>query len=256
MTNPTHDPERDAVAYLGGLLAGPARTDFETHMLACDACWAEVSEARTGRALAEALRDVAPQGLREYLRTLAAAEPGTHGVVDPGPSDALVSRWRRSGPGRSRRSWLSMAAAVLVGAVIAGGATLGVTGSDRSADQQTLFAAAEVYQASDVAAERTGRPPVGRLGDLRWQGTSTQELDGRPATVYRYGDDSGARVLLVSSATQFPRAKNAQAVLGTSWTAEIDGAVMFCVDHGGLAWLVISDSRQRSLDAGRQAGLA
>lgn len=255
MADRPHDPEASAAAYLAGDVSGVGRAEFETHLLGCEPCWAELRAARDGRALAESLRESAPQAVREYLRTVVAAAPD--GAGDPNVhAGGLDRRSGGSGRGGSRRSWLSMAAAVIVGAVIAGGATLSVTGSERDADQDTLVAAAQAYQAPGVASERTGRPPVARIGDLRWQGTSAQTLDGRPTTVYRYGDGSGPRVLLVSSPTPFPRAKNAQPVVGTSWTAEIGGAVMFCVDHGGLSWLVISDSRDRSVEAGKQAGLA
>lgn len=215
MADPTHDPEASAAAYLAGDLCGAGRAEFEAYLSGCEACWEELRAARDGRALAESLRESAPQAMREYLRTVVAAQPDGN-VNSDVRGGGLDGHSRGSGRGGAHRSWLSLAAAVIVGAVVAGGATLSVTGSERGADQQALVAAAQVYRAPGVATERTGRPPVAQLGDLRWQGTSSQASDGRPATIYRYGDGSGGRLLLVISPTLFPGAKNAEPVVGTS----------------------------------------
>ena len=70
-----HDPERTAAAYLAGELAPRQRERFEAHVLGCDDCWREVTAGRQGRALAESLREVAPQHLRERIRATIAAAP-------------------------------------------------------------------------------------------------------------------------------------------------------------------------------------
>jgi anti-sigma factor RsiW len=64
----THEPEVAAVVYLAGTLDAAERERFEEHLLACEECWGEVQTAHRGRALAESLREVAPQPLRERVR--------------------------------------------------------------------------------------------------------------------------------------------------------------------------------------------
>jgi anti-sigma factor RsiW len=48
-----HDPERNAAAYLDGLLSGARRRMFERHILECEDCWREVDLGRKGRSVAE-----------------------------------------------------------------------------------------------------------------------------------------------------------------------------------------------------------
>jgi anti-sigma factor RsiW len=70
-----HDPEARAAAYLGGELRRRQREQFETHLLGCDDCWGQVVLGRRGRAMAESLREVAPQRLRERLRATVEITP-------------------------------------------------------------------------------------------------------------------------------------------------------------------------------------
>jgi len=250
MNSAMHDPEHDAAAYLDGALSTDARRTFEAHMVACDRCWAEMSAARTGRALAESLRESAPQTLRERLRAIAATEPDPDASV--GATRQRATRWH----GRPRRIAAAAALIVAVAVALTGVAPSAITGPGLT--QNPLQAAATVYRSgaaqSGAAAEQ---PPVRRIGDLTWQGTAVQRLADQAAIVHRYGDDAGHRVMLVSSTRPFPRADDAQTMgPGTSWIAEINGAVMYCADRDGLSWLVIADSRDRALSAGRAVGLA
>lgn len=251
MTTPQHDPERDAAAYLGGDLAPAGREKFEAHMLICDACWSEVSQARTGRALAEGLREAAPQDLRELLRAIASSPEQT------GSAAALVLR-----PAGGRRRALGGVALRRLAATAAVVAVLGVGVAlliPQTADgEATLVAAASVFQAdSREGAPAQVQPPVQSIAGMTYQGALAQPLAGQPALIYRYTDAAGHRVVLMSSTEEFPRAVNAQAIdpMGKNWIASVDGAQMLCVSHGGLSWLVISDSRDEALAAGREAGL-
>ena len=70
-----HDPERNAAAYLGGLLSTRKRRKFESHIVECEDCWREVDSGRKGRSVAESGRELAPQALRERVR--AAVESVT-----------------------------------------------------------------------------------------------------------------------------------------------------------------------------------
>ncbi len=251
MTSPPHDPEAAAAAYLAADFSPDGRGEFEAHLLECEACWGEVRSARDGRALAEDLRESAPQAAREFLRTLGSDTGGAGGDA----TGVAVSRSAGTGQGQ-RRSWLSIAAAVIAGAALTGGLLLGPLSEGSQDGRAQLAAAAALYTDDALAVVRTGTPPVVRLGALGWRGTSTASLAGQPATVHRYADAGGHRVLLVSSLREFPRPKDAQTVLGSSWSARIDGTAIFCVDHGGLSWLVIGASRDLAIEAGRQAGLA
>lgn len=248
-----HESQAWAAAHLAGELDPGRRERFATHLLRCEACWSEVRAARDGRALAEELRESAAQDLREYVRALAAGgspapeQAGITTLPDGGPAAARIPR---------RRRWLTTAAAAVAGAVLAGGLTVGLLSSDPTTVEAPLVAAAAAYRADPASFARTDPPPTRRLGALTWQGTTREDLAGRPAIAYRYADGAGRSLLLVSSEDPFPRAKHASPVVGSSWTASIDGVVMFCVDHGGLSWLVIGESAQDTVEAGRQAGLA
>src|SRR6266508_108566 len=174
-----HDPERAAAAYLAGELGPRQRERFEAHVLACDDCWREVKASRDGRALAESLREVAPQHLRERIRATIAAAPA----------------------GRRRRIRLRMPAllgmtAALVALVVAGG-LLAVRA--RAPVQPAAIAAA-------VANDRTGAtawhpttqpPPARQLGDLAWRGSGQGELAGLPVVAHTYQDPAGRSVVLL-----------------------------------------------------------
>lgn len=241
MTTPPHDPELDAGHYLGGAMSSHQREQYEAHLLGCEGCWAEIRAAQAGRALAEMLRGAAPQAAREHLRAIAAIESVS--IVGPRAR-------RRSVPAR----FAAAAAVFVLAATVA--VSVALIGSGSRPDP--LEAAVTVYQTRSFVAERTGlAPPVRRVGEMVWEGTRAQSLDGSPAVLHRYGDPAGHRLLLVSSDLEFPRPASAQMVgASQAWVAEIDGAVLFCVDHDGLSWLVITDSREESLAAGRAAGLA
>lgn len=98
----SHEPEVAAAVYLAGILDATARERFEDHLLACEDCWGEVRTAHRGRALAESLREVAPQPLHERVRASVAAA------------------WR-SDRRRRRRPLVAVAVVAAVLAVVAGG---------------------------------------------------------------------------------------------------------------------------------------
>lgn len=251
MTTPAHDPERDAAAYLGGDVPNGSREAFETHMLTCDPCWSEVSAARTGRGLAEGLRAAAPQDLRELLRAIASTAP------EPTRADLAVPQPPRAArPGRLRVRAVRILAAAATLAVVGYGALLWLPDAENR--EASLVAAASVFSGDPRgAAPAQAQPPVRSIGGMAWQGTVAQPLAGQPALVHRYADAAGHRVVLMSSTIEFPRARNARAIdpMGKNWIASVDGVQMLCVDHDGLSWLVISDSMDAALTAGREAGL-
>lgn len=251
MTTPTHDPERDAAAFLGGEMPAAVRAEFEAHMLSCDACWSEVSQARDGRALAEGLRESAPQDLRELLRAIASSSP------DPSSPDTVPPLSRAD---RVRRHVEARGAGLLAVA-----ATLAVLGAgavwlmpDAENPDAALMAAASVFRAQSRGADApAAQPPVRTIAGMSFQGAMAQPLAGQAALIYRYADAAGHQVALVSSTSEFPRAAAAEPIdaMGKDWIATVGGTQMLCVDHDGLSWLVIGDSRDEALAAGRAAGL-
>src|SRR6266545_110338 len=100
-------------------------------------CWRAVGRGRRGRALAESMREVAPQRLRERVRATVAATPPT----------------RR----RARRSALAatMAMAVLA-AVVAGGLLL----AQRPTQPPAIAAAVAGYRTGVPAWTGVAEPPA------------------------------------------------------------------------------------------------
>jgi hypothetical protein len=228
-----HDPERMAAAYLAGELGRRQQERFEAHMLACDDCWREVGLGRQGRALAESMREVAPQRLRERVRATVAATP--------------PPRRRASMPGV-----LAATVAVLV-AVVAGGLVVA-----QPPTQPPAIAAA-------VAGYRTGAPawvgvpeppPARQLGDLQWHASGRGELAGLPVLAHTYQDAAGHRVVLLRADRRFPEAAGARLMPGgATWIAEVDGVVVFCADRPAPS-LVVGQDRAEVLLAARRLGLS
>lgn len=251
MSSPQHDPERDAAAYLCGDLAPTARASFEAHLVGCDACWSEVTEARTGRALAEGLRVAAPQDLRELLRAIASTTPDA-------PAGDVVAAMCPSRPRHWAARPVVRRAVALAATVVVLGIGVAVLGPQEQNPQASLVAAASEFEAEPLdGAPAEARPPVPAIGTMTYQGAVAKPLAGQPALVYRYADGDGHRVLLMSSTVDFPRAANAEPIdaMGKDWIASVDGVQILCADYDGLSWLVISDSREEAVAAGRAAGL-
>jgi hypothetical protein len=143
----SHEPEVAAAVYLAGILAAAEREHFEDHLLACEACWAEVRTAHRGRALAESLREVALQLLCDRLR-------------------ASVASASRSDRRRRRRPLVAVAVTVL--AVVAGGL---LVRHDAAGQPAVIAAAAASYRTGhlDGSAATPAQPPVRQSGDLVWR---------------------------------------------------------------------------------------
>jgi anti-sigma factor RsiW len=231
-----HDPERAAAAYLAGELGPRQRERFEAHMLACDECWREVKAGRDGRALAESLREVAPQNLRERIRaTIAAAPP---------PRRRL----------RVRMPALLGMTAALVALVVAGG--LLAVRARAPAQPATIAAAIANYRTGASAWHPTTQPPPARqLGDLAWRGSGQGELAGLPVVAHTYQDPAGRSVVLLQAVRSFPQAHGAShQPPGTTWTAEVQGLALFCADHPAPS-LLLGDDQSLVLAAARRLGL-
>jgi hypothetical protein len=231
----SHEPEVAAAVYLAGTLEVAERERFEEHLLACEECWGEVRTAHRGRALAESLREVAPQPLRERVRASVAA----------------ASRSERR---RRRRPLVAVAITATVLAVVA----VGLLARQDNTGQPAVIAAA-------VASYRTGhlngwaatpaQPPVRRAGDLRWRGARQGWLAGLPVVAHEYRDAAGRQVTLLRADRSFPEAAGANHPPGTAiWVATVDGVGVLCADRPAPSLLVAPDGEE-ALKAASQLGL-
>jgi hypothetical protein len=231
----SHEPEVAATVYLAGTLDAAERERFEEHLLACEECWREVQLAHRGRALAESLREVAPQRLRERVRTAVAAAS-------------------RSDRRRRRRPMVAAAVAATVVAVIAAA----VLANQRPTDQpQVIEAAVASYRAGGLrgAPLPAVRPPAARLGDLRWQGAERGRLAGLEVVAHDYRDSAGRRVTLLVADRSFPEAVGARHPPGVqTWTAEVDEVVLLCAERPSPS-LLLGPDQEVVLAAAARLGL-
>jgi hypothetical protein len=236
-----HDPAGLAATYLGGELGRRQRERYERHLLECQDCWGEVQAARRGRALAESIREVAPQRLRERVRA----------TVETAPADGRPWR-RRPGattrpPGRDRLLAAVVALVALV-ALAAGG----LLGRARPAQPETIAAAVASYQAGDRWAPTAARPPARWLGDLELRRSGQGTLGGLPVVAFVYQDQAGHRVTLLRASRSFPTAAGARREpTPAMWLAEVDQVVVLCADRPGPSLLVGQDRAEVLLAADR-----
>jgi Putative zinc-finger len=232
----SHEPEVAAAVYLAGILDATARERFEEHLLACEECWGEVRTAHRGRALAESLREVAPQPLRERVRV----------------SVATASRSDRR---RRHRPLVAVAVVAAVLAVVAGGL---LARQQRGAGQPAVIAAAVAsYQSGhlDGSAASPVRPPVRRAGDLEWRGARQGRLAGLPVVAHDYRDAAGHQVTLLLADRSFPEAVGATHPPGAAiWVAEVDGVAVLCADRPSPS-LLVGRGRAEVLLAASRLGL-
>jgi hypothetical protein len=230
-----HEPELAAAVYLAGTLSAVERERFEEHLLACQECWGEVRTAHRGRALAESLREVAPQPLRERVRASVAAAS-------------------RSDRRRRRRPLVAVAAAATVLAVVAGG----FLARQGDAGQPAVIAAAVAsYRTGqlDGSAASPARPPIRQTGDLVWRGARQGRLAGLPVVAHDYRDAAGREVTLLRGDRSFPEAVGASHPPGTAiWVAEVDGVAVLCADRPSPS-LLVGRARAEVLEAASRLGL-
>ncbi len=222
-----HDPERAAAAYLAGELRRRQRERFEAHLLACDDCWGEAQAGRQGRALAESLREAAPQYLRDRVRATVeveiAAVDAHAGSTRPG-----VRRWWHGAAGLG-------VVGVALGLVVAVAVTVLVGGGKPARQPAAITAAVRSYQEGEAAWQPSrDLPPARLLGALAWQRSSRGEVAGLPVVAFLYQDAVGDRA---------------------TWLARVDGVAVFCADQPAPSLLVGADQAKIQVAAER-LGLA
>ncbi|MDQ3619990.1 MAG: hypothetical protein M3391_07675 [Actinomycetota bacterium] len=217
-----HDPERNAAAYLGGLLKGARRRMFERHIVDCEDCWREVDLGRKGRSVAEAGRELAPQALRERVR--AAVE-----TVRP----------RRRSP-----RWVFSAGLVSIATVAV---TVMVALPQR--DPGEIQAALASYRSGTVGAPAESRLPE-RLSDLDLVGADRARIGGIDAIAHRYVDPSGDEVVVYVADEEWPVAVGAEHDnAGQTWLAERDDLVVICLNEPHSSLVVGDDIHDVELAA-------
>lgn len=221
-----HEPELAASAYLAGDMTRRSRRAFENHMLECQECWAEVAAGRSGRAIAEGGRELAPQPLRELVRASVA-------VLDPP---------------RPKRRWpvgLGIAVTAIFGITLIGSLLW------NAVSHQPPQIAALISDFRTAPAGGYSEPFLPRrLGDLRFQTARSVSIDGGDMIAHEYADPAGHRVIVYRSEGRFPVAGGAEhSPDGETWTARDGDVVMFCADRPAPSLLIGDDEREVKLAA-------
>ena len=235
------EPELDAARLLGGVLSPQEQEAFTRHLLHCGDCWAEVDQARRGRAQAEGLRTAAPVHLRDHVRGLVEAENDGAGAAAGG-----------SGPGHRWlvRLGVPVAAAAAVALVV----SLGSPGDEPPSLRQAVadFTAQELPGAQ-LPEERA--PDLSEL-DLQPVGAGGGSYAGLEVDGYAYRDPAGRRVVLYLSDQPFPEAPGARMLAGEDgpWVVERGEVVVLCarLPH---ALLVVGQDDQLVLSTASALGV-
>lgn len=226
-----HDPEKYAAAYLSGTMSRRQRRYFEEHILKCEDCWSEVDLGRRGRSAAETARMLAPHRLLERVRMSIEAMP------------APRRRWRG----------MALGASFVVVALIAASAAIGVFERPTQPEEIALLLT-DFESDSLLEAPATTRLPE-KLGDLRLRDSRAGRVDGMKVTAHSYVDPAGHEVVVYQADMTFPVAEGAtHARDSATWTAEIDGAALFCAEYP-VPSLVVGDDRKEVTLAATELGL-
>lgn len=227
-----HDSERMAAAYLSGTMPRRRRKGFQEHILTCQECWSEVELGRRGRSLAEQGRELAPPEMRERLRMLVEATPSPQ------------RRWQPVG----------IAAAAVVASLIALLTIFDVTVREPEQPMEIALLVADFESAVPLKTPTENRLPR-RLGDLRLQDSRTGYVGELKVTAHEYVDTAGHEVVVYQADRSFPEAAGAvPAPEGETWTATVDGAVLFCADRP-VPSLVVGDDEKEVALAANELGL-
>ncbi|MGH2751837.1 MAG: hypothetical protein ACRDK3_13340 [Actinomycetota bacterium] len=225
-----HDPSRNAARYLAGMMSGRARRGFEQHIIGCEECWHEVEVGRRGRALAESARELAPQRLREMVRSSVAATS---------PSKTRMASGARLGA-------LTAAVALAVAVVFI---------VLQPAQPQEIETILSDYRGAERLYQQAPRALPATLGDLQLVEVRGGRVGDMSLEVHEYADRAGHIVRVYQSDTPFPVAEGAKhSAAGATWSATLDGVVLFCADHP-VPSLVVGDDRAEVRLAADELGL-
>lgn len=227
-----HDAEKNAAEYLSGSMSRRRRKWLEAHILGCEDCWSEVDLARRGRSLAEAARTLAPQNLRERVRMSVESMPAP----------------------RRRRRGVALGASLVAVALVASVAALDLTREPQQHPQEISLLVAD-FESGSMLKSMTAKTLPDRLGDLRLRDSRRGRIRGMDVTAHSYVDPAGHEVVVYQADTTFPIADGAEhAPGGETWTARVEGAVLFCADHP-VPSLLVGDDREEVELAADELGL-
>ena len=233
-----HEPERDAAAYVGGVMTPEERERFEVHLLSCETCWREVRLDREGRRLAESAREPAPDELRASV--LAAVHAAAHeDIVAPPGSRGRASAWWQ------RFAFVAAVLALVVAAAVA-----------RSVPQPPVIAAAmAAYEDASVEAHHDAitAPDLGALG-VSQVGAIRMALANMDVEAFAYRSPSGSRLTLFMADDAFPQPASATSTDG-GWR-ESHGDIELMSGDAPVAFLAVSTDQQllRSFEQTLHAG--
>ncbi len=214
-----HDPERNAAAYLGGVLSGTRRRIFERHMVDCEDCWREVQLGRTGRSVAESGRELAPQSLRERVR--AAVE-----TVSPPP----------------RKRWLLGTSAIGVIALIA---MLVVFASSEVSQPAQIQAALASFRHGDLSGQPASALLPKQLDHMELVEVARTSLKGTEVVAHVYVDRTNTKVVVYVADEEWPVAHRAiHDRSAKTWTARSDELVLVCLNEPAPSLVVGDDAAQ------------
>ncbi len=217
-----HDPERNAAAYLGGLLSTRKRRRFESHIVKCEDCWREVDSGRKGRTVAESGRELAPQSLRERVR--AAVES-----VTPKP----------------KRRWAFGAVALAV-AVVAGSLYM----ASLPDQPETIEAALATFGEERTFGHSIEPTLPNKLGELTLSRSEAGRFEGLRTTAHYYVDQAGHEVVVYQAESEWPVALGAEHDSDShTWEAEVDDLTLFCASDPAPFLIVGDDAREVHLAA-------
>ncbi len=226
-----HDAERAAASYLSGETRGRRRAAFERHIVECEDCWSEVQLGRAGRSLAESGRELAPQEIREQVRSVIAATP------------------------MPRRAWRPRWGTAILALMALGLASAGYMSLQSRNQPAVIDAVLADYHKGPAVAQRIEPKLPARLGDLRYMTSYSGTLAELDVVVHAYRDPSGHKVVVYQAARTFPVADGAEhSGDGRTWTAATNGAVLFCADDP-VPSLVVGDDEHDVIFAVRELGL-
>lgn len=230
----SHDPERDAAAYLGGQMAPRRRRVFESHLMECERCWHEVHLGREGRRIAESGRSLAPQNLKERVRA-------SIGSVEPVPM------------GLPRRAAVAIvAASVALSTVVVGWLVLRPDTHQPEVIQTVL---ADFKGGHEFTRRPGGRALPRQIGDLTLEGVQRGSTRGMRLEAYDYADSAGHDVTIYLANEPFPSARGAHPdPISHTWSAKIGGVVLFCADRP-MSSLVLGDDPKEVSMAVSKLGL-
>jgi hypothetical protein len=219
----SHDPERNAAAYVGGEMSRRERRWFEGHLIGCEECWREMQLDQEGRRRAEGLRELAPSRLRDDVR---AAVTFSGGSAHPRPRGVLIG------------------VAAALAALAAGLVSVSLLGRGTPREPASIAAAVAAYRADRVPAgvpQRTA-PDLGGAG-LRLSDAGHGSLAELSADVFSYRDAEGDVLYVFMSPSTFPAATTAETSgMAQGWSARDDGLLMVCRSQPHAYLLIGTDA--------------